>query len=75
MRQVGSREMPQLERQASGALLKRAAAINESLGALLPGGRTAFVKGVYRYRTLDEANRHQDAMLAEHMAERRAAHA
>jgi hypothetical protein len=56
-------------------LLKQAAAINESLGALLPGGRTAFVKGVYRYRTLGDANRHQDAMLTELMAERRAAHA
>jgi hypothetical protein len=57
---------------ASGALLKRAAAINETLAALLPGGRTAFIKGVYRYRTLEEANRHQDEMLAELMSERRA---
>jgi hypothetical protein len=41
--------------------------------ALLPGGRIAAPKGIYRFRTLDEANRQQAAWLAEAMAEARAA--
>lgn len=68
MRTVGSRLAPRLELRPSGELLKRAAAINDALAMLLPRGRTAFVKGVYHYRTLADANRHQDSMLADHMA-------
>jgi hypothetical protein len=36
--------------------------------SILPGGRIAAPKGVYRFRTLDEANRMEAQWLAEWMA-------
>lgn len=75
MKTIGSRKMPELALEPSAALLERAAAINDTLVALLPGGRTGIVKGIYRYRTLAEANRHQDEMTAAAMAASNATHA
>ncbi|MBI1943140.1 MAG: hypothetical protein HYS35_05680 [Betaproteobacteria bacterium] len=68
MKTVGNRSVPDISLQPSGELLKRAAAINDAAAALLPGGLTPIVKGIYRYRTLAEANRHQDEMTAAAMA-------
>jgi len=65
--------MPAPALRPSAALLKAACAINDSLQLLLPSGRIAAPKGIYRFRTLDEANRQQEAWLAEAMAEARAA--
>lgn len=75
MRVVGRREMPELSLIPSCEALRRAAAVNDALSALLPGGRTAIVKGLYHYRTLADANRHQDEMIAAAMAVGRLAHA
>lgn len=66
MRQVGTRREPMLVPQASGQLLAAAARFNESLARLTP---TTFVpKGVYRYRSHEEANRHEQDCLARGMA-------
>jgi hypothetical protein len=57
MRQVGTRREPEVVRQASGRLLAEGALFNEAVSRLAP---TTFVpKGVYRFRTHDEANRHR----------------
>ena len=57
MRQVGSRREPVVVEQASGLLLSEGARFNETLSRL---ARTTFVpKGVYRFRSHDEANRHE----------------
>jgi len=69
MRTVGRRVVGEPALHPSAELLRVTAAINETLGALLPGGRTCMPKGVYRFRTLDEANRKQDEWLAQGMAE------
>ena len=55
----------------SAERLQAACAINESVAALLPRGRIAAPKGVYFFRTLEEANRQQEAWLAELMAQGR----
>jgi len=69
MRSVGRRSMPGPSLHPSPAQLRAAYAMNDPLRALLPGGRIAAPKGIYRWRTLEEANRQQDAWLAEFMAE------
>lgn len=69
MRTVGRRIVRDPELRASAELLRSAATINESLKGLLPGGRTCMPKGIYRFRTLDEANRQQAEWLAQAMAE------
>lgn len=73
MRSVGRRSMPSPARHPSAAQLRAAYAVNDPLRALLPDGRIAAPKGVYRWHTLDEANRQQDAWLAEAMAAARTA--
>jgi len=70
-RSVGRRTMPAPALYPSAAQLQAAYAVNEPLAALLPGGRIAAPKGIYRWRTLDEANRQQALWLAEAMAEAR----
>lgn len=60
--------MPAPSRHPSAAQLRAAYAVNEPLAALLPGGRIAAPKGIYRWRSLDEANLQQANWLAEAMA-------
>jgi hypothetical protein len=69
MKTVGHRTLPKLMSHPSGELLKFAAAVNDPVAALLPGGKIAAPKGIYRFRTLEDMNRQQDAWLAEAMAE------
>jgi hypothetical protein len=65
MRQVGSRREPMLAVQASGILLAEGARFNELIAWLAP---TTFVpKGLYRFRTHEEANRHEQDCLARGM--------
>lgn len=68
---IGRRSVPPIALHPSGELLKAAAAINEPLRALLPGGRIPARKGIFRFRTLADANRQQETWLAESMAEPR----
>lgn len=69
MRIVGKRSDPVLIPMASGDALMRAASFNEMMQSVMPYGRVGCVpKGIYRYKTHEEANQHQDACLATHMA-------
>jgi hypothetical protein len=69
MRIVGKRIEPMLSPLASGEALMRAASFNEMMQSVMPYGKVScFPKGIYRYRTHEEANRHQDECLARHMA-------
>ena len=69
MRTVGRKVVREPELRPSAELLRAAATINDTLKVMLPGGRTCMPKGVYRYRTLEEANRQQAEWLAHAMAE------
>ncbi len=65
MRQVGQRREPELALRASGALLAEGARFSESISHLSP---TTFVpKGVYRFRSHEQANRHQQDCLVRGM--------
>jgi hypothetical protein len=55
MKQVGSRREPQLSATASGILLAQGARFSESISHLSP--TTFGLKGVYRFRSHEEANR------------------
>ena len=56
MRQVGTRRDAALTAQGSGLLLAEGARFNEAVARLAP---TTFVpKGIYRFRSHEEANRH-----------------
>jgi hypothetical protein len=70
MKIVGHRKPRELSRLPSGQLLAEGARANEALLAF-PRGELGFIpKGVYRFRTLAEANRHWDECLAKAMARR-----
>lgn len=71
MRTVGRKIVREPALRPSAELLRTAATINDTLKAILPGGRTCVPKGVYRYRTLEEANHQQAEWLAQAMAENR----
>jgi len=62
MKQVGARREPEIVAQASGLLLEQGARFNETLSRLAPS--TFVPKGVYRFRSHEEANRHgQDCLV------------
>jgi hypothetical protein len=65
MRQVGSRRETAIAEQASGLLLAAGARFNETVSHLSP--RTFIPKGVYRFRSHEEANRHEQDCLARGM--------
>ena len=61
MKTVGRRHQSPLALQATGALLAEGARFSESVAAL---AKSAFVpKGVYRYKSHEDANRHQQDCL------------
>ncbi len=57
MRQVGTRREPEVVERASGLLLAEGARFSEAVSRLAP--TTFMPKGVYRFRSHDDANRHQ----------------
>ena len=68
MRTIGQRKERPVGLLASGALLAEGARFNDELRRL-PTGDTTFVpKGVYRFKTHEEANLHQLDCLARGMA-------
>jgi hypothetical protein len=69
MKTVGHRREKPLSFWASAELLKEGARFNETLQHLPTGRTTFFPKGVYRYRTFEEANRHWLECVARGMAE------
>ena len=70
-RTVGRRALPVPALLPSAEQLKAAYAVNEPLRALLPDGTIAAPKGIFRFKTLADANRQQEAWLAQAMAEAR----
>ncbi len=67
MKQVGVRKEMALTRETSGVALASAIAFSADL-TRLAGGRVPFPKGVFRYKSHEEANEHQAACLAQSMA-------
>jgi hypothetical protein len=68
-RLVGKRVELALCVHASGEEIKKAAAFNEMLQAAFPFGKKyVCAKGIYRFKTHEEANFHQEQCIAETMA-------
>jgi hypothetical protein len=65
MRRIGQRLEPVLSDQPSAQALAEGAQFSAVLHALASVG---FPKGVYRNRTHEDANRHEEACLAQAMA-------
>ena len=65
LRQVGARRPPALAQEASGLLLAEGARFSEAISRLAP---TTFVrKGVYRFSSHEDANRHEQDCLVRGM--------
>jgi len=68
MKTVGQRREPDLSAPAAAGPREAAIRHNEAAHGLPGAGSTFIPKGVYRFKTLDEADRHRDACLARGMA-------
>ena len=65
MRQVGARRERAIAAKANGLLLAEGARVNEAVSGL---SRSTFVpKGVYRYKSHEEANQHEQDCLVRGM--------
>lgn len=69
MRIVGSRKERPVGQEASGTLLAAGARFNDEMHRLPTGNTTFIPKGIYRFRTHAEANRHQADCLAAGMVQ------
>lgn len=71
MRKIGKAvpDEPQLADRPSGELLRRIALWNDELHKWPDAAAHCVPKGVYRFRTLDEADRHLEECRARRMAE------
>ena len=63
MRTVGHRKEAPITFAASAVLLAEGACFNDEIHRLPTGNSTFIPKGVYRYKSFDEANRHQQDCL------------
>ncbi|WP_154715814.1 hypothetical protein [Sterolibacterium denitrificans] len=68
MKTIGRRKERPIGRFASGALLAEGARFNEEIHRLPTGGTTFVPKGIYRFKTLEEADQHRLDCLARGMA-------
>lgn len=68
MRTIGRRKEHPITYSASAALLIEGARFNDEIHRLPTGNATFIPKGVYRFKTLAEANRHGADCLAAGMA-------
>jgi hypothetical protein len=59
MRMVGHRKEPSITFSASAELLAEGARFNDEIHRLTTGKRTFIPKGIYRFKTFEEANRHE----------------
>lgn len=66
---IGKRKPRPVSQKASGFLLKQGAAFNEEIHRLPTGTTTYFPKGIYRYKTPEEANVHWESNMIEGIAE------
>ena len=69
MRVIGKRQIRPISAKASGLLLKQGAIFNDEIHSLPTGATTYFPKGIFRYKTNEEANIHWDTCLINGMAE------
>lgn len=69
MRIVGKLKLRQITLHASSELLKAGCAFNDELHKLPTGNRTFIPKGLYHFKSHEEANRHWDECVAKGMAE------
>ncbi|MEW5775068.1 MAG: hypothetical protein AB1916_16235 [Thermodesulfobacteriota bacterium] len=68
MKTVGQRREPTISELGPAESLQAGARLVEA-ARQLPGGDSTFIpKGVYRFKTLEDADRHRDACLAQGMA-------
>jgi len=67
MRVTGKRKNRPITERAAGNLLKQGALFNDEMHKLPTGGTTYFPKGIYRYKTCEEANTHWDSCVIEGM--------
>lgn len=65
MRIIGRRKARPISEKASGFLLKQGAVFNDELHSLPTGNMTCFPKGIYRYSTFEEANKHRESCMIE----------
>lgn len=70
MRIVGKRRLREIEARASGALLAESARFNEGVERYPELVSTFIPKGLYRFRTPEEADAHRLRCLIEGMARR-----
>jgi len=68
MRIVGHRTEPRIVSEPSGRLLVEGARAGEALRAFPHGGAAFVPKGVYHFKTHEQANRHWEECLAESIA-------
>jgi hypothetical protein len=65
MRIIGHRKERPITFSASAALLAEGARFNDEIHRLPTGNTTCIPKGLYRFKSFEEANRHQqDCLLA-----------
>lgn len=69
MRTIGYRKERPISFSASAALLAEGARFNDEIHRLPTGNATFIPKGVFRFKTHEEANRHQLDCLVEGMAQ------
>lgn len=69
MRTIGHRKEPAVTFSASADLLVEGARFNDDLHRLPTGNRSFIRKGLYRFKSHAEANRHDLECLAAGMAE------
>lgn len=68
MRTVGQRKEHSITFSASGELLAEGARFNDEIHRLPSGNTTYIPKGLYRFKSFEEANQHQAECLAAGMA-------
>jgi hypothetical protein len=69
MRTVGQKIEKPLSLNASGGLMREAAAFKEMLQNAFPSGKLGYVpKGIYRFASHEAANKQDEIFLAQHMA-------
>lgn len=69
MKTIGHRKAPPITFLASAALLIEGARFNDDLHSLPTGSTTFIPKGLYYFKSHDEANQHWEDCLAAGMAQ------
>jgi len=69
MRTIGHRKEPHITFSASATLLAEGAHFNDEIHRLPTGNRTFIRKGLYRFKSHEDANRYDFECLTEGMAQ------